>query len=122
MDFKKFDDIVFKHSASAFPRNGNISIGPLALYYRIAAFHVVEGECVRTLDLANFAVKESERNKGIFSQFLKHAEKIASDSGLVLYVENIHSDILREMLKRRNYTFSDCGMHAWPKSLEKKNV
>jgi len=62
------------------------------------------GEIVRVLDLASVEVDEPFRRNGLFACFLTALEAFSTQHGFAaLRVENVHSAVLADALRRRGY-------------------
>jgi GNAT superfamily N-acetyltransferase len=84
----------------AISTNGWFNWGPVKVYLRLGSRSLRLFDCnatgherVRCVDLANFAVKPSERGKGYFRNFLNFLEQEAAKQDCqYIYIENVFGD------------------------------
>lgn len=79
-----------------------ISDDKMTAYVRITS-HYIQGEMLKTIDVANVSVDEEHQGKGIFKDFLKGVEGMAKNYGRTVYVESVLSDILEVKLAKYGY-------------------
>jgi GNAT superfamily N-acetyltransferase len=88
--------------------------GSIGLYRRWFDFRYIEvyirlnhryicGQVVRTLELSNVSVDETERGQGRFTRLLDGLMTLAKKRGEVLLVENVVNEIARGALLRRGF-------------------
>jgi hypothetical protein len=58
---------------------------------------------VPALEIASIEVDRDSRSKGYGSKFIDYFEKVAFDNGRNVYIELVHSPILENLLKKKNY-------------------
>lgn len=60
---------------------------------------------IQTIEIANVEIFPQFQGKGIFTELLNYIEKYAKDEKypLVVYVESVHNDRLKEFLYKRGY-------------------
>lgn len=108
---KELKTLLRKH-----PNNGHIQVEPLhlAAYIRVTR-RAYKGKIVDTVEIGSVEVQEKHRNQGCCSMFLRIVEQIAEEMGRKLFVECVHSEILRGMLERRKYEKdgSSTDNHYW---------
>lgn len=83
-------------------RNGWLEYPHMQVYVR-KGYHCIDGVGRHTLDIANVEVQERKRGKGIFTAWLKHAEKCAEGAFEGVFVENLLNMRLLELLLARGY-------------------
>jgi hypothetical protein len=71
----------------------------LSVYVR-KGFHIINEEIIDTIDIANISTINSKyKGKGYFRSFMLAVEGL----GIAVYVENIHNQLLLDMLVKHNY-------------------
>lgn len=85
-----------------YPLNEWLSIPPLEVYLRCPANRYLNHEKVQSLDLANVSVDQDAQGQGYFAEFLKVLEE--KNPYDVLYVENVLSKRLAEVLRKHGYS------------------
>jgi GNAT superfamily N-acetyltransferase len=112
LSFKDLDDFMRDNATMPVARK-HLTMGPLKVYVRLTA-RFMGATAGRTLDIADVEVNDSHKGQGVFRKFLDHAERVAGQQGLSLFVQSIVSPLLKDALQRRGYEFSqgfeDC---AW---------
>lgn len=102
-EYQALDDFA---SANAHMRLGareTMHFGSLRVYSRLAC-RLVGGSMCWTLDLAELEIIDpADREKGHFSRFLAHAERVALANKLALYIESIMNPHLTDILERKGY-------------------
>lgn len=56
-------------------------------------------EWISCLDIASVEIDEEHRSKGIFKNWLKHAEQLADKRNITIYIENVLNDRLKKFFK-----------------------
>lgn len=74
----------------------------LEVYFRRTARYFGH-ECTRTLEIGAVNVDEDRQNQGHFSRFLVDFEEVAEHEDRIVYIENVHNEILRDYLRRLGY-------------------
>lgn len=72
------------------------------IYLRITNRHI-NGEQVKSIDIANVEVEESRQNQGVFSAILFACEEEAKRRKCFVFVESILNPILMQSLKNKGY-------------------
>jgi hypothetical protein len=77
--------------------------GDMEVYVRVSNRNI-KGQSIPAIDLSNIISPENSRGKGIFTRFLDNVEELAFKNGMVVYVENIINERLKNFLINRGYT------------------
>lgn len=83
-------------------RNRWLKHGAVNVYMR-KGVHYVFNKVERTIDIANVNVHPDNMRKGEFKAFLTSVETLCP--GKMIYVENIHNEVLSAYLLTRGYKF-----------------
>lgn len=74
-----------------------------------------DGGFLETLDISSVEVNADNRGKGIFREWLEHAEIEAKQSGkAAIYVENVLTEQFANFFRRRGYAEIDYGCDGPP--------
>ncbi|MHD0644327.1 hypothetical protein ACYPKM_01655 [Pseudomonas aeruginosa] len=102
-EYQALDDFASTNAHMRLGARETMLFGSLRVYSRLAC-RLIGGSMCWTLDLADLEIIDpADREKGNFSRFLAHAERVALDNKLALYVESIMNPHLTEILKRKGY-------------------
>lgn len=97
----KIRQVLFEDSVEEFLRsrynNQWLELEHMRVYVRKSQ-HYVEGNVVKTFDVANVTVDEAMRGKGIFKSFLADVKKLLADPALKGDIEGIYAE---NVLNRR---------------------
>lgn len=83
-------------------RNEWIEDYALRVYVRKGS-HLIDGELVKTIDIANIQSAPEYQHNGYFRSFMRHVESYK----VPVYVENIHNPLLTDILVRNGYRVID---------------
>lgn len=73
------------------------------VYVRNALRRSPDAKFVRTLDIANINVEQSQQGQGKFTQWLAEVEKIASERNIPLFIENVGHPRFQNFFLKRGY-------------------
>lgn len=92
---------------SSGPRNVWLQEGPLKVYVRHPGLHWVNGEMLKTFDLASVEVEESHRGQGHFKRLLERLEDHVALAEPI-YIENVLPKRFRYFFRKRGYLELPC--------------
>lgn len=82
-------------------RNAWLNIGVYRVYVR-RAYHMIEGEIVRTIDLANIVKEDSSVPYGGFWELFAELKRLSRENAIkALFLENTYNERLYEAYKQR---------------------
>lgn len=83
-------------------RNQWLIYAKIKIYVR-QANRILDGVRRATLDIGSVEVPEEHQQKGVFTQWLGLAERVAKKAGRAVYVENVLNADLARFLAKRGY-------------------
>ena len=100
---KDIENMLKKAENSKRPINDYVGNEDLMAYVRVTKRYI-EGEMVKTLEIANVSVDEDLQGRGIFKKFLQIIETLAKKYERMVYIESVLNDILINKLPSYGYT------------------
>lgn len=74
----------------------------MKVYFKVTQQYI-NGKFYKTLDISSVVTFEEYQNQGVFKEFLKTVEELATKYNKTVFVECVHNEILASYLEKVGY-------------------
>lgn len=103
MDILEQLEEIIKRSDNRTFNNSYINSDKMTAYVRVTT-RLIQGEILKTIDIANVSVNVEHQQQGVFKDFLKGVEELAKRYNRTIYIESVLSLVLVNKLPSYGYT------------------